>query len=712
MNIKNQFKLISTEAEVRELISYCKITRYASIDFETSNFKFYEGKEYPTILGCSFQIGFTYIILLGHFESPNKDNYIPLLQIFFKEVIEDPEIVKIAWNIAYEHKWIKRYGYSLRGRCFDAMLAKYLLNEERPNDLKSQVNNYLPSWSKYETELPEDGDWSKIPLEKLAPYNAIDCDAALRLFIFFESKLIKHKFYRTFRNLIMPTRLRVLDEMEFKGMCINRKYLEKTTLEQAERIKLNEDDLRRHPRLIKFSKYRERAHIKKLIDAVQKEIEEIQDDEDRKNKDKLIKARELKVQNYIQGKLTTKKELLEEFNFNSPDQLGQFLFTKKGMNLPIIEYTKSGAPSTAEAALIELKQYDKSSFIEQLLNHRGMVALYNTFLKGMLERLSTKDKVHASFLIHGTVTGRLSSRGPNLQNIPRVTTSDLIKPMFVPPKGFLLLEVDYSQAELRVVAEIANETNMIDIFRRGYNIHLATACKANKVLDRYSEMKAIYDDPNHKDNLFWIKQHKRAKLINFGILYGQTKYKLAIELGCSHDEAQIFIDEWFEMYPAIGKWIKKQHRQAKREGYVMSLWGRKRRLPLAMFENEREAKQANQFGQWLEALRQSVNAPIQGIASDFTLFSSLIIREEQLKGNLPMSLRQTATVHDSLLFYIEPKDIHKTVPKIVEICNNPQTERYFGFQLTQVRMKVSPEIGRTWADLQDYNPWQNYKKWI
>lgn len=708
--IQNKFKIIHTEEEVRELITYCKTTKYASIDFETSDFRFYEDKEYPTVLGCSFQIGFTYVIPLGHFESPIRETYIDLMCLFFKEVVEDQNIVKIAWNIAFEHKWIKRYGYTMRGRCFDAMLAKYLLKEDKPSDLKSQVTTYLPEWSKYEMELPEKTDWSKIPLEKLIPYNSIDCDATLRLFLFFEDKLIKLKFYGLFRNLIMPLRLRVLDDIEFRGINVDRPYLEKTTINQEKVIAKNELKLRNHPRLVKFGKTREKTHIKKLIDKVQKEIEELEDS-DKPTKANLIKAREEKIQRYIQGKLQSKKEVLEEFNFNSTQQMAEFLFTKGGMNFPILEKTDSGNPSTAEVVLEQLKKYDESDFLPRLLDHRGMQTLYGTFLKGSLDKLSTKNKLHTSFKVHGTVTGRLSSVGPNLQNIPRVTTSTLIKPMFIPPKGYLLLEVDYSQAELRIVAELANDQVMIDIFKRGYNIHFATACKINGKLDKYNELKAVYDDDKHPKHLYWVKQHKKAKTVNFGILYGEGPKKLSEQLECSVDEAKKIIKDWLDSYPGIKRWITKTQDHAMRYGYVTTIFGRKRRLPDAMYTKE-EASESGAFGYWAKALRDAINAPVQGGAVDFALFSMIVIRDEQIKGNISPDIKMVYQVHDSIGFYIRPKDIHKTVPKLVEICNNPQTMKYFGFELKQVKMKVSPEVGKNWGNLKDYNAWENYSKWI
>lgn len=181
------------------------------------------------------------------------------------------------------------------------------------------------------------------------------------------------------------------------------------------------------------------------------------------------------------------------------------------------------------------------------------------------------------------------------------TTASDIKQMFIAPEGYYILEVDYSQAELRVVAELAEEDVMIDIFKRGYNIHVATACKTNGCLDRYDEIRKILKDENHPDWLFWEKEKKRAKLINFGILYGQTAKKLSGELSdamgreVTFAEADKFIEEWYKTYPKIKAWIRRQQGIARTEGEVKNIFGRVRRLPNAQF-TDREAKASGLWG--------------------------------------------------------------------------------------------------------------------
>lgn len=196
--------------------------------------------------------------------------------------------------------------------------------------------------------------------------------------------------------------------------------------------------------------------------------------------------------------------------------------------------------------------------------------------------------------------------------------------------------------------------------------------------------------------------------INFGIVYGQTAKKLANSLSSddypvSFAEAQEFLDNFNDQFPAIARYIRKQQRFAEKNGYVYNVFGRKRRLPNVVSEN---------WGLQSEALRQAINAPIQGAASDFALFSSVLIREYISKGILPSTLEQIGTVHDSLIFYIDPIDIHKAIPILSKICRNPETKTWFDFEIKGIEMKVDFEIGKNWGELSRYNPQENYLTWV
>ncbi len=306
-----------------------------------------------------------------------------------------------------------------------------------------------------------------------------------------------------------------------------------------------------------------------------------------------------------------------------------------------------------------------------------------------------------------------SCSDPNLQNIPRDTTSSDIKQMFIAPKGQLILQIDYSQAELRVMAEAANEKAMIEWFNTGKDIHLASACK--KYNYDYNKALEIYENEKHPEFKLWKVRRKQAKTINFGIIYCQTAKKLAESLSepasadkaaiiVTQDEAQKFLNDFNKDFPAVIRFMKSQKLKAYKDGYVKTFFGRKRRLPNIFDPKD---------GVRMEAERQAVNAPIQGTASDFALFSSILIREYVIRHNKEKwGLKQIYTVHDSLGYLINPKYIHEIVPVLNGICENPQTRRWFKFKMEKVRMAVDFEAGINWGSLKKYNKDFNYQSLV
>ena len=708
-------KIVKKYSMIKKVVEYCKATGYCCFDFETNGVPVHSEFFMPTVIGISFQVGSAYVIPLGHYKSPFKHKVKKILKYLSKHLFENPDIIKIGWNFKFEHKILKKYLLECYGVCLDGMLAKYLLDEERPNDLKSMVTRFIPEFADYEKELgnknDEDFDWSKIPLKTLCKYCGVDCDMEFRLMLFLEKRLIDLGFYRLYRNLIMPNS-RVLVESEIKGILVDRNYLSKLVSRYATKIANTHNELINHKIVVRYQAAKHEDNISLAIEQTRKEVEELRK---KGATNRVITNREERISRLIAGEFSSKKDLklVEEVNFNSPVQMIDLLFNHpKGFRFKIIKNTKdknkqdTGRPSTDEEVLLALKGKDKTGFIENLLNNRELTKLYSTYILGMKQKLTPNNRIHGSFLIHGTVTGRLSSRNPNLQNIPRSTTSSDIKKMFIAPKGYVLLEVDYSQAELRIVAELSGDRVMIDMFKRNHSIHVATAARSYTNMT-YEEFYPITKKEDHPKYLWATKLKKRAKTYNFGVLYGQSPRKLAQTIaeatGEPPDEvkAEKELRLWFKTFSGVERWIKLQHRKAKKDGYVLNMFGRKRRLPDIY---------SNNFSKMLEAQRQSVNAPIQGAASDFTQFSSIIIREEKLKGNLPRDMDQVYTVHDSLGYYIKPEDIKEVVPKIVKICSNPSTLKWFGFKMKKVNMKVSPEVGINWGELSDYDPNKDYSE--
>lgn len=445
------------------------------------------------------------------------------------------------------------------------------------------------------------------------------------------------------------------------------------------------------------------------IETLESEIEELREE----GKDRQVKTREQKLSRIIAGEYTTKAELklIEEVNFSSQKQMVDLLYNSNhGFKFPVIAYTvdkhkkPTNNPSTAEDTLIKLKEHDKSGFIDTLLDLRGVQTINSTFIVGLGDLVQSDGGVHPTFLIHGTVSGRLSSRNPNGQNIPKTMVNPDVKLQFIPPKNQLFLSYDYSQAELRILAHLANESTMLEWFRTGKDIHLASACK--KYHEDYNEIIKIYQDEQHPEYKLWKKRRKESKTINFGIVYEQSAAKLAESLSTpeepvSKEEGQQFLDEFFQTFPKIKRFIDRQHKFMEKHGYCVSLFGRRRRCPKVYSEN---------YGEYLEALRQSTNSPVQSAASDMALFASVIVYGKVKKGELP-PMKEVNTVHDSVYQFILPKYITPdTIYNIWDICRNPSTKEYFGFSIDDVDMSMDFTIGRNMAEELPYIPGYDYNK--
>lgn len=711
-----RYHIIRTFSELKQLIEACSKTGYASVDFETNAKGIYTDEFKPTILSVSFQVGSGVSIPLQHFDESvsflqKNDLWLSWLQYFGRKVIENPNIVKVGWNWKFDNQIFVKYGIYARGTVIDGMLAKYLLNEERPNGLKDMVRRYLPEFGDYEKYDKFDNiPWDKKPLEPLCRYGCMDVDFTLRLSIFLEAKLIEKGFYSLYRHLIMPAS-KVLQSAECHGLPLDKELNESLQVKYNNLIETFTNKLYSIPQVIKYEKYTKKERKDKYINKLREEIEELSS---QTGKERQIKTREQKISRVLVGEYVTKEEkaLDNPVNFKSTKQMIDLLFiSPKGFKFPILAYTKdektkrdTSNPSTSEDVLVKLKAYDKSSFIDTLLELRGVSTINSTFIVGLGNLIQGDGCVHPTFLIHGTTSGRLSSREPNGQNIPKTMVNPDVKLQFITPPNKLFLTYDYSQAELRILAHLAKEDTMLEWFRTGKDIHLASACK--KYHEDYDKIIKIYEDEQHPEHKLWKKRRKQAKTINFGIVYEQSAPKLAESLSTpeevvSAEEGQEFLDDYFCTFPKIKKFMEKQHKFMEKNGYCVSLFGRKRRCPQVYSEK---------YGEYLEALRQSTNMPCQSAASDMALFASVIVYEKVKKGELP-PMDEVDTVHDSVYQFIEPKYLTPdTIYGIWDICRNPSTKKYFGFSIDDVDMSMDFTVGRNMAEELPYIPGYDYSK--
>ena len=712
--METKYHIIKNLQELDTLIQSCKYTGYCCYDFETAGTPLYNHDFRATILSISFQPGFGCSIPLQHPETPKNFPWKKALLKIGHELMEDYDVIKVGWNIKFDNQIWEKFGIYYRGTALDGMLAKYILNEERPNDLKSMVRRYLPEYGNYEKQNAFDKiPWDKKELEPLCKYGCQDTDYTLRLTLFFEKKLIDLGLYDLYRNLIM-TASRVLTSAERRGLYLDRKFNQKLLEEYKPKIEQARSNVYNLPRVKRFTKEYNQQKVDAYISSIEKELEDL-DPNDPKDVRK-IKSREEKIARIKAGEFTTKKEqeLIRPINFGSSVDLPAIMFGEKGFGFKPIKMTDKGKPSTDEESLTEMRlkvknpESPKAIFLDNLLELRALQKMYTTYIEGWHDKVQDDNCLHGKYLIHGTTSGRLSSQEPNMQQVPKTSVDPNIKKQLVAKPGTLYFESDFSQAELRIMAHLSGDETYLHAFANGQDPHLAIAAKKYGV--PYDEAFKIYDDENHPDYKLWKTRRKQAKQIAFGIIYGIQAKLLSQKLSdpkagliVTPSEAQQQLDEFFEEHPKIKKYMKHQSRILHRDGYIKSLFGRKRRLPQVYSED---------MGEVAYAERLSVNFPCQSAASDMTLFGSILIYWDMKQGKLPM-MEEVATVHDAVYFNAKPEDINIwTIHKMWNIFKNPQTKPYFGFQIDDVEMDMDYSVGRTMAEELPFIPGYDYNKML
>lgn len=714
--METKYKIITNKQELKKLIQCCKQTGYASVDFETNAEPIYNKSFKPTILSVTFQPGFGCSIPLDHFETKKYTssgwNWKKMLRKFGEEIIENPEVVKVAWNYKFDDQIFQKYNIYYRGACLDGMLAKYLLNEEKPNDLKSMVRRYLPEYGDYEKQDKFDKiPWDKKELEPLCHYGCQDTDYTLRLMLFFEKKLIDLGLYNTYRNLIM-TASRVLTSVEKNGLYVDRAFNQELLDSYLPKIEAAKEAIYNLPKVKKFTKLYNQSKIEKYIAKLEEGIENLDPRVDKRK----IQSREQKIANIRAGVFTTKKELelIRPVSLGSSVDLPQLMYSEEGFNFEVIKKNDSGKPSTDEETLTNLRltvkkpDSPKAVFLDSLLELRGLEKMYKTYIEGWHEKTQDDDRLHGRFLIHGTTSGRLSSAEPNAQQIPKTSVDPNIKKQLVAPKGTLYIASDFSQAELRIMAHLSGDETYLNAFNSGQDPHLAIA--ATKYHVPYEEALKIYEDENHPDHKIWKVRRKQAKQIAFGLIYGIGAKLLAVKLSdpksgiiVTPEEAKKEMDIFFGQHPKLKTFLKKQEKFLRKNGYLVSLFGRKRRLP-QIYSSDR--------GEEAYALRLALNFPCQSAASDMCLFGSILIYYLMRQGKLPPT-KSVCLVHDANYQITKPENINTwSIYEMWQIYRNPLTKPYFGFQIDDVTMDMDFVIGRSMAEELPFIPGYDYRKML
>lgn len=522
----------------------------------------------------------------------------------FKPVFENESIMKIGQNLKYDLMVLRKYGVTLKGEMFDTMIAHYLIQPELRHNMDYMAEIYLNYKTIHIDELigpkgKNQKSMRSLPPSQVYEYACEDADITLRLKNKLEPELEKYGATKLFREIEMPL-MPVLAEIEMTGVRIDTASLKETS-----------------------------AILTKRMLEIEERIYELAG---------------------------------EHFNIASPKQVGDILFGK----MKIIEKpkkTKTGQYVTSEEVLQTLK--GKHQIVADILAHRGLKKLLGTYIDALPKLINERTgHIHTSFNQTVTATGRLSSSDPNLQNIPvRGEDGKEIRKAFIPEDGCLFFSADYSQIELRVMAHLSGDENMIEAFRSGHDIHAATAAKIYK--------RAI--DEVERD------QRTKAKRANFGIIYGITVFGLAERLEISRDEAKQLIEGYFESFPKVKEYMEKAKEEARQNGYVTTLFGRRRYLA--------DINSANATVRGF-AERNAINAPIQGTAADIIKVAMIHIHNRFKAENIRSKM--ILQVHDELNFSVYPEE-REQVERIV------MEEMEKAFQM-QVPLVADSGWGANWLE--------------
>jgi len=491
---------------------------------------------------------------------------------FFAEIFADENKTLVAQNYKFDYKMLRKYGIEPKNKLFDTMLAHYVINPDGKHGMDSLSENYL-NYSPVSIETliggkgKNQGSMAMLPPDSIKDYAAEDADVTLQLSEIFRPELEKQGTTSVLENIELPL-VSVLANMEWEGVKIDKEFLNNYS------------------------------------QALGKEIDQLQT--------KIIE---------LAG---------EPFNLDSPKQLGVILFEKLKITTEV-KKTKTGQYGTGEDVL--QRYLNNHEIVPLILDYRELRKLKSTYVDSLPNMINpVTGRVHTNFMQAVAATGRLSSNNPNLQNIPIRTDrgKEIRKAFIARDENHVLISADYSQVELRIIAALSNDTNMIEAFNQGEDIHKATAAKVFNV-----PIEEVSKDMRSK-----------AKAVNFGIIYGQGPFGLAQNLGISRTEAKNIIDAYYAQFSALKEYQQKAVELAREKGYVETVLGRRRYLPDITSSNA----VVRSFAE-----RNAVNAPIQGSAADIIKLAMIKIQAELLKSKFKS--RMVLQVHDELVFDAEKSEV-------------------------------------------------------
>ena len=577
------YQLVDSMEEMEKLAANILTFGFVSLDTETTSVDAMSAK----LVGLSFAMkeGEAYYVPVPQHEEWTGEDFEKTLKVvnIFKKVYENDQILKIGQNIKYDMMVLANYDIHLEGKMFDTMIAHYILAPELRHNMDYLAEVYLKYKTIHIDALIGSGkkqrSMSELDPKEVYEYAAEDADVTLKLKNILEKELHEKGLYQLFEEVEMPL-VPVLARMEMNGARIDEASLAETSKVFTERMETIERDIRE-----------------------------------------------------VAG---------QELNISSPRQIGELLFDQLKIDSKP-KKTKTGQYVTDEATLLALKS--KHPVVEKILDYRGYKKLLSTYIDALPQLVNPRTgHIHTSYNQAVTATGRLSSSNPNLQNIPiRDENGKEVRKAFIPDEGELFFSADYSQIELRLMAHLSQDKNMVEDFNSGHDIHQATAAKIFKV--PIEEVTST--------------MRRKAKTANFGIIYGISAFGLAERMEVSRGEARQLIDDYFATYPGVKEYMDKSIEKARQLGYTETLLGRRCQLPDI---NSRNAVVRGY------AERNAINAPIQGTAADIIKVAMIRIdkrmREEGLKSKMILQ------VHDELNFSVVPAEKEQLQALVINEMQN------------------------------------------
>ena len=612
MSGKTAVEIISTKEQLQKLVLELSKAKVIAFDTETTSTDQMSAKLVGISLATKEDIG--YYIPVGH----NEGQQLPIKEVLtaLNDSMTNPSIPKLGHNLKYDYILLARYGLSVFPLSFDSMIAEWVINPSSRNlGLKKLAWVRLNrSMSEIETLIGKGRSqitMAEVSIQDAAKYAADDAVMVLLLKPILEEELKQVKGLDLFNQIEMPL-VTVLASMEMEGIGLDKEFLREMS------VQLESD-----------------------LQQLEQEI-------------------------YL--------GVGQEFNINSPKQLSEALFTTLALTPPNrANRTASGYYSTAADVLEMLKK--DHAVPAKVLEYREYAKLKSTYVDALQDQVNPDTKrVHTSYNQTGSVTGRIASSDPNLQNIPvKSEIGRQVRKGFVASPGWNLIAVDYSQIELRVAAHMAKDKAMLDAFRQGKDIHNTTAAAIHNI-----SLESVTE-----------QQRREAKAINFGLIYGMSPYGLTQTTDLTLAEAETFVETYFERFPGIKNYLDKIKEQAKEQGYVETLLGRKRYFPRLATTSDYNMRRREE--------REAINAPIQGTAADIMKLAMIAVNDELAKSNL--STKILLQVHDELVLEAPKEEVGQTIA----LVQSAMEEVYS----LDIPLSTDAKYGENWGLLKEYTDISN-----